>query len=113
MSQEPSFIKYLSVLLQWKKFIITNFLIITMIAVVISFILPKWYKSTASLLPPKQPDIFGSFSATGSLLKGLGGLGKLGGLGQKPNAYNYFAILHSRTTMEAVINKFNLASVYK
>jgi len=112
MNQEPNFIKYLSIIFQWKRFIIVNFLIITILSGVISFILPKWYKSTASLLPPKQPDIFGSLSTTGSLLKGLGGLSKLGGLGQKSNAYNYFAILHSRTTMEAVVKKFDLISVY-
>jgi capsule polysaccharide export protein KpsE/RkpR len=83
-----------------------------MLSGIVSFILPKWYKSTASLLPPKQPDIFSSLSASGSLLKGLGGLGKLSGLGQKSSAYNYFAILHSRTTMENVVRKFDLISVY-
>jgi uncharacterized protein involved in exopolysaccharide biosynthesis len=112
MSQEPNIIQYLSVLLRWKRFIIINFIAVFIIATVVSFILPKWYKSTASLLPPKQPDIFNSLSASSSILKGLGGLGKLSGLGQKSSAYNYFAILHSRTTMENVIRKFNLMNVY-
>jgi len=112
MNKEPNFIKYVSILLQWKRFILINFIGVTLLAILVSFLLPKWYKSTASLLPPKQPDIFNSLGATGSMLKGLGGLGKLSGLGQKSSAYNYFAILHSRTTMENVIRKFDLISVY-
>jgi len=51
-------------------------------------------------------------SSASSVLKGIGGLSKLGGLGQKSNNYNFFAVLHSRTTMEAVIKKFDLISVY-
>ena len=113
MNQEPTFIKSISILLKWKRFIIINFIIVLLLSIGISFILPKWYKSTASLLPPKQPDIFGSISASSSILKGLGGLSKIGGLGQKSSVYNYFAILHSRTTMENVVRKFDLLSVYE
>ena len=112
MNQEPDLIKYISILLRWKRFIVINFIIVLLLSGIVSFILPKWYKSTASLLPPKQPDIFNSLSASSSILKGIGGLGKLGGLGQKSSAYNYFAILHSRTTMENVVRKFDLISVY-
>ena len=112
MSQEPKSLQYFSILLRWKRFIVINFIIVSVVALVISLLLPKYYKATASLLPPKQPDIFGSLGASGSLLKGLGGLGKLGGLGQKSSVYNYFAILHSRTTMENVVRKFGLISVY-
>jgi uncharacterized protein involved in exopolysaccharide biosynthesis len=112
MDKEPNFIKYISILLQWKRFILINFIGVTLLAILISFLLPKWYKSTASLLPPKQPDIFGSLGGSSSILKGLGSIGKLSGLGQKSSAYNYFAILHSRTTMENVVRKFDLISVY-
>jgi tyrosine-protein kinase Etk/Wzc len=113
MNQEPSVIKYISILFQWKRFIVINFIVVFLLAVIVSLILPQWYKATASLLPPKQPDVFGSFGSAGSLLKGIGGLGKIGGLGQRTSAYNYFAILHSRTTLEAVIKKFDLISVYE
>jgi uncharacterized protein involved in exopolysaccharide biosynthesis len=112
MNKEPNFIKYISILLRWKRFILINFIGVTLLAILISFLLPKWYKSTASLLPPKQPDIFGSLGASSSILKGIGSLSKLGGLGQKSNAYNYYAILKSRTTMENVIRKFDLIKVY-
>lgn len=113
MGQEPKSLQYISILLRWKRFIVINFIAVSVLALIISLLLPKYYKATASLLPPKQPDIFSSLGASGSLLKGIGGLGKLGGLGQKSSAYNYFAILHSRTTMENVVRKFNLISVYE
>jgi uncharacterized protein involved in exopolysaccharide biosynthesis len=112
MSQEPNIIQYLDILIRWKKFIIVNFLIVCVTTVLIVFLLPRWYKSTASLLPPKQSDIFGSLGASSSILKGIGSLSKLGGLGQKSSAYNYYAILNSRTTMENVIRKFDLIKVY-
>jgi len=112
MNQEHRIIQYLDILIRWKNFIIVNFLIVFITTVVIVFLLPRWYKSTASLLPPKQSDIFGSLGASSSILKGIGSLSKLGGLGQKSNAYNYYAILKSRTTMESVIKKFDLIKVY-
>jgi tyrosine-protein kinase Etk/Wzc len=112
MSQEPNSIRYVGILLRWKRFIIINFIVVFLLATGISFLLPKWYKSTASLLPPKQPDLFSSLGSSSSMLKGISGLSKLGGLGQRSDVYNYFAILKSRTTMEAVIRKFNLISVY-
>jgi tyrosine-protein kinase Etk/Wzc len=112
MSQEPNFIRYAGILIRWKRFIIINFIAVLLLATAISFILPRWYKSTASLLPPKQPDLFGSLGSSSSMLKGISGLGKLGGFGQRSDVYNYFAILKSRTTMESVIRKFNLISVY-
>ncbi len=102
---------WLSILIKWRKFIILNVIVVTIISVVVSFLLPKWYKSVASLLPPKQEDLLGIFSSSGtSLMKGIS---KFAGLsGQKASSYDVFAILRSRTTFEKVINKFNLIEVY-
>jgi len=104
---------YLDILLRWRRFIIINLLVVAVIASVVSLLLPNWYKSTASVLPPKDNDMMGSFGAASSVLKGLsaGRLPKIGGGNQ--GAYNYFAILKSRTAMEAVIRKFDLIQVYK
>lgn len=112
MTHEPNFIQYLSVLLRWKRFIIINFIVVLLLAIIVSFVLPRWYKATASILPPKQPDLFGTPVSSGSMLKGISVMGRLGNLGQKSNVYNYFAILKSRTTMEMVIRKFDLITVY-
>lgn len=106
--QANGFVNALSVLLQWKRFILVNVLVVTAIAVVVSLLLPKWYRATASILPPKERDLFGAMGSASSLLKGLTGRGA--GTGQ--NTYNYFAILKSRTAKEAVIRRFGLLNVY-
>jgi tyrosine-protein kinase Etk/Wzc len=97
---------------RWRRFIFLNVIGITMVALIVSLLLPKWYRATASVLPPKQQDLFGSLAGTGSMLRSLAGAARLGGLGQKPSAYNFFAILRSRTAMEEVVRKFNLVAVY-
>jgi uncharacterized protein involved in exopolysaccharide biosynthesis len=107
-----SFIEYLAVLAKWKNFILVNCVSITIIAIIISFVLPKWYRATASVLPPKEPNPFSVLGGTNSILKGLGTISKLAGGGQTEGAYNYFAILKSRTAMEAVVKKFDLEEEY-
>jgi uncharacterized protein involved in exopolysaccharide biosynthesis len=104
---------YLEILLRWKNFIIINTLVLAIITAGISYMLPNWYKSTASILPPKQQDLFGSAVGASSLLKGLAGGKALGNLGKSSSSYSYLAILKSRTTMVAVIEKFQLRSVYE
>src|SRR5512140_3112045 len=110
--KKTDFLDYLSVLLRWRWFSIINVLCVTLLAVIVSFILPRWYRATASVLPPKEPDMFSSLGAASSVLKGLSGTRGLRGLGQTEGAYNYFAILKSRTAMEAVVRRFNLIEVY-
>jgi tyrosine-protein kinase Etk/Wzc len=110
--KKTDFLDYLSVLVRWRRFIIINVLCVTLLAVIVSFIMPKWYRATASVLPPKEPDMFGSLGAASSVLRGLSGTKALRGLGQNEGAYNYFAILKSRTAMEAVVRHFALIDVY-
>lgn len=102
------FLNALSVLVQWRNFILVNVLVVTTIAVVVSLLLPKWYRATASILPPKERDVFGAMGSASSILKGLTGRGA----GQGQNSYNYFAILKSRTAKEAVVRRFGLLDVY-
>jgi len=80
--------------------------------VIVSFLLPKWYKATCSIMPPKEQSIFGQLGSVGSLLKELSPTQKMGGFGQNLGVYNYLAILKSRTAMEGVIRKFDLIKVY-
>lgn len=104
---------YLEILLRWKNFIIVNTIALGIFITAICLLLPNWYKSTASILPPKQQDLFGSAVGASSLLKGIAGGKALGALGRNSNTYNYLAILKSRTTMVAVIGKFDLMKVYE
>ena len=73
-------------------------------------ILPRWYKSTASVLPPKQKNMMGLLSAvsrtTASPLRNLG-------LGMSSDDLAQFqTILASRRALEAVVDSFDLQSVY-
>jgi uncharacterized protein involved in exopolysaccharide biosynthesis len=82
-------------------------------------LLPRWYTSSVSLLPPKNPGL----SGLGGLLGGVGGagpsivrqLGSLRALGAAPGTadlYSYIAILKSRTLLERVVEEFDLITVY-
>jgi len=110
--QRVHLLDYLAMVVQWRKFILINLTGITLIAVAVAFLLPKWYKATASILPPRQQDLLSTLSSASSLLKNLPGGGRIPGLNQKSGAYNYMAILNSRSAMEAVVKKFDLINVY-
>ena len=105
---------YLIVLLKWKKTLIIVFLVSSIVSVAVSLILPKWYTSTATILPPKNPDILsfmGSAASTGTSLKNLA-MSALGSGIPNAGGYNYMAILESRETAQNIINKFNIREVY-
>jgi uncharacterized protein involved in exopolysaccharide biosynthesis len=111
--RQPGFFDSLSILLKWRRFIVSTVAVIALVTVAIVFIVPKWYKATASIIPPKEQDLLGSMGVSSSLLRNIPGLPRIGGLGgSKFGAYNYLAILKSRSAMEAVVKKFHLIEVY-
>jgi capsule polysaccharide export protein KpsE/RkpR len=108
-------LNYLIIITKWRRFIVVNVLIVTVVAVIVSLLIRNWYASTASVLPPKQPSggLLGSLSGVSSVVKDLKNLSRLGGGSAMPEGtYNYLAILGSRTALEKVIRKFNLMEVY-
>jgi tyrosine-protein kinase Etk/Wzc len=107
-----TFSDFIIILLKWRKTIIYNVLIVTAFATAISFMVDKWYKSTTSILPPKSKGgLLGDISNFSSTIKDISKtLGRLGSTSEE--AYNYLALLQSRTCLERVINKFNLREVY-
>jgi tyrosine-protein kinase Etk/Wzc len=108
--EKTSFLDSLGVLITWRRFIIINYLVVLILVVIVVFLLPKWYRATASILPPKDQTMQNLFGGSSSLLRGLS-ISKLGG-SQGAGVYNYLAILKSRSTMEEVVEKFNLIDVY-
>ncbi|MBM3291576.1 hypothetical protein FJY84_02745 [Candidatus Bathyarchaeota archaeon] len=112
-SKPASLKSYILIINKWKKFIIINFLIVAVVSVISSLILPKWYKSTASVMPPANTGLLNQIGGASSLLRNLSIGPKLGGLSDRMGAYNYMAILKSRTAMEDMINKFDLMKVYE
>jgi uncharacterized protein involved in exopolysaccharide biosynthesis len=86
-------IDYIYIITKWRKLIIINFIIVCVLAIIISLLLPKWYEATAVIMPPKSDlkefDIY-------SLLSKL----PLGGLGLPTGSnevQSFMAILKSRT----------------
>ncbi|HLF13894.1 MAG TPA: GNVR domain-containing protein [Bacteroidota bacterium] len=109
---ERSALDYVLILWRWRKFIAANILGVAVIAIIVSLLLPKWYKAKASILPPKDPDLLGTLSSANSVFRSLAGAGRISGLKQSMGLYNYLAILKSRSAMEDVVRKFNLTEVY-
>jgi uncharacterized protein involved in exopolysaccharide biosynthesis len=114
-----SFSDFVATVSRWKRRIALSVLAVTVVAAGVSFLLPRWYTSSVSLLPPKNPGL----SGLGGLLGGVGGagpsivrqLGSLRALGAAPGTadlYSYIAILKSRTLLERVVEEFDLITVY-
>ncbi|MGE5409579.1 MAG: GumC family protein [Clostridiales bacterium] len=106
---------YLYVLYKWKKFILINLILVTLIATIISFLLPVTYKSTAVLMiPPDNSMGLGGLAGLigGGSKSGSAGLGAklLGGGGANEDVL--IGILNSRTALTNVIDKFDLLKYY-
>jgi uncharacterized protein involved in exopolysaccharide biosynthesis len=106
-------VKYLSVILKWRRLIFWNTLAFTVIALVVSFLLPPRFTATARLLPPSdEGDIFGMTSLLGG--GAAGGLSKLraGLTGASTGSDLMVGILGSRTIMQHVAEQCSIAKYY-
>lgn len=92
-----------------KKLIIINFVVVSFLAAGFSLLLPVWYKSSATVLPPSAVggEILIGGAGAANALSALG----FGGASEEIN--NYITILKSRRLREAVIREFNLMEKYK
>jgi uncharacterized protein involved in exopolysaccharide biosynthesis len=107
--KEASFADYIHILIKWRKLVVTNFIIVAILSVIISLLLPKWYKSTSLIMPPSQSTFPGFTSTISELPLSFMGLG----LGPGSEELDlYIAILKSRTVAENVISKFELIDKY-
>ncbi|MDW8466410.1 MAG: Wzz/FepE/Etk N-terminal domain-containing protein [Chloroherpetonaceae bacterium] len=113
----PRLVEYLNALYPWRRYIVFGTLFSTLVATVVSFILPEWYKSSATILVPPPSDLLGLTR----ILGGASGLGSgLSGaaesvLGKKlgDDIDRYEAIFDSRRLRMAVIQKFDLVRQYE
>lgn len=107
--EKKTFIDFLLLLTKWRKSIFINLFLVGVISIVISFMLPKWYKATAVVMPPADAQAGGGLS---SLLNTLPiaslGLGMGGG-----SEMTYMAILKSRSLARDVIKKYDLQNFYE
>ena len=98
-----------NILLSNRANIFKNLFLVLIFSMILVFIIPKTYTSSAILMPPT--------SDSGSLGNMMGALSTLpfGGLGPTTNdeSLSIVAILKSRTLSEKVIEKFNLIDFYE
>ena len=101
----------LVILAKRKAFIIKFVAVACVIAVVVVLLLKNTYTSTTRILPPQQTP---SMSATATLSQ-LGPLAALAGsaMGMKNPGDIYVSMLKSDSVANALIDRFNLMSVYK
>ena len=107
-----NFYEFLAVTIKYRWFLILFTFIITASSVTIALLSPKWYKSTASVLPAEKTDFLSAITGVSSLIKNFSpskGLSALTGVSETDK---YVAILKSATVIDDVIQKFNLRKVY-
>lgn len=102
-------INILSMVTKWRRVFIINFLLVAIISLAISFLLPKWYKASAIVLPPEEKSLGSGFASLINSLP-IGGLGLSGGSGSE---LTYMAILKSENLRRDVIKKFDLRKFYE
>jgi len=105
---DSSWWNLLGVLWRRKRFITVLTGISAVAAVVISLLLPNWYKATSRLLLPESSSgglssaLLGDVSSALSLIGGSGG-----------DYVRYLAILNSRTVIGSAVDSFDLIQVYE
>jgi uncharacterized protein involved in exopolysaccharide biosynthesis len=101
---------YVVVFARHKRFVVRfvgSSLIVSLI--LLFLIIPRWYKSTAVVMPPRQKNMLSMMSSLKSPTSSLRALG----IGvQNDDIQQYQVILNSRRIKEEVINKFDLMKVY-
>ena len=107
--KSKNLIDFLYILIKWRKLIIINFLIVSILAAGVSLIMPHVYEAHTKILPPSE-------NAAGLGLSSLLSNIPMGGLGMgamSGELFQFISILNSRTIMESAAEKFNLVERYK
>lgn len=110
---EISLLDILIVLAERKRVVLWTTITFAILSVILSFLLPKRYTATVTLLPPQQNSSLSNVLA--SQLGSLGGMAALagGGLGLKNQNDTFVGMLKSRTVEDAMVQNFGLMQEYK
>jgi tyrosine-protein kinase Etk/Wzc len=111
--RKGDFLDFVVIALKWRRLVVAITIVTAVLATIVSLLLPVTYRATASVMPPLQTDLWGAMGSAGSVLKSLSGGKAMGGLRKQSGAYNYFAILKSRSASEAMVQHFGLKAVYE
>jgi capsule polysaccharide export protein KpsE/RkpR len=115
MPQRPRWAVRTRLLWEHRHFLARVMVIAFIVSLTIALLIPKQYKSTASIMPPDQQNSTAMMlAALASHASGLGALGNLAGLtGGHASADLFIDLLHSGTVSDHLISRFNLQSVYR
>jgi uncharacterized protein involved in exopolysaccharide biosynthesis len=105
--KEINLLDYIYVLVKWRKLIIINFLVVSILIAIYTLIMPKTFKARAVIMPPTTQT--GGLSGLISNLP-IGDFGLGGGISDETNSF--LAILKSRRLLENVAEKFELMERY-
>jgi len=100
-------IQYTRLLWSYKNILIRNVLIAALLTSILALIIPKTYKSTAILMPPKSQSDQGILSN----IEGLA-FGEFLSTSSDEVSNTILAILKSRTMLESIVNKMGLIQRY-
>jgi uncharacterized protein involved in exopolysaccharide biosynthesis len=80
----------------------------------VAFLIPRFYTSTAQLMPPDQQNTSALAMMAGMAAKAGGGLGAAAGdlLGVKSSGALFIGVLRSQTAQDRLVEKFDLRKVY-
>jgi tyrosine-protein kinase Etk/Wzc len=106
-------VKYLGVILKWRRLIFWNTVVLSVLATVISFVMPPRYTASAQLLPPSdEGDIFGITSLLGGGASSSLSKLKAGLSGASTGSDLVIGILSSRTVMQHVAERCSIPKYY-
>ncbi|MFA5803343.1 MAG: Wzz/FepE/Etk N-terminal domain-containing protein [Melioribacteraceae bacterium] len=109
-----TFFEFLTIIVRYRWFLFWFVFIVTISASMYAVLSPKWYQSTASVLPAEKNDLLSSLSGLTSLAKGFSsGKGLAALAGNSSETDKYVAILKSATITDDVIKKFDLRKEYE
>jgi tyrosine-protein kinase Etk/Wzc len=114
-NKSGSFTNYLRIIMKWRKMVIRNVIIVTIIALIVSLILRPKFTATATVLPPSSEE--GTLAGLAGMLSGQAAFGfslsRLGFSGLSRPSDLFAAILKSGRINGEIINRFDLKTRFK
>ena len=113
--KNDTFIEYFKVVINQRKAILRNTIIITIIAIIVSFLLTPQFTATATILPPGTEQTTSLDLTVGGLSTGNAGIPGLSSIlpGLTTPSDLYTAIMKSGKVRSRIIKQFNLKQKFK
>ena len=105
-----SVIDYIETVFRWRKFIIRNVIVITLLSILVSFLITKKYTAKATILPPNPEQNMLLGIMAGGIGGGLSGVSSIGAFlpGLSTPSDLYAAIMRSGRIRGEIIRKYDL-----